>query len=330
MAGFFGFFDYTKPGPGVPKDAPPKARIIVFFEVFSRKFWHLVRLNIMFFLFNLPALLAVLFASQFFLQQQLHEDILIDLVLRLVLGATFICIPIITIGPAQAGFTYILRNYSKEEHAFLWWDFKDAAKNNFKQSAIVSLIDFFIVLIIGIDINLYLRMEMNNVFMSIASGVLILFFLIYIMMHLYIYPMMVTFKLSIKQLYKNALIFALMKFFSNLLIIIVVAGLVLLSFMYYSVIGFILFPLITLSLTGLIINFYVYPKLKKYIIDKIEPEAESKSSEDINSDTEFESDEESESDTDLEPDEESELDADLESDEESELDADLESDEDIE
>jgi hypothetical protein len=29
MAGFFGFFDYTKPGPGIDKDEPQKAAIFV-------------------------------------------------------------------------------------------------------------------------------------------------------------------------------------------------------------------------------------------------------------------------------------------------------------
>lgn len=32
MAGFFGFFDYTKPGPGVPEDLPPKSKFIVFLK----------------------------------------------------------------------------------------------------------------------------------------------------------------------------------------------------------------------------------------------------------------------------------------------------------
>jgi uncharacterized membrane protein YesL len=89
------------------------------------------------------------------------------------------------------------------------------------------------------------------------------------MMHLYIYPMMVTFKLSIKQLYRNALIFAVIKFFPNLLILIVCAGLIYASFIY-PVIGFILFPLITVSVIGFVTNFYVYPKMKRYIMDKVE------------------------------------------------------------
>ena len=50
MAGFFGFFDYTKPGPGVPnpEDAPKKARILVFLEILQRKFWNLIKINLMF------------------------------------------------------------------------------------------------------------------------------------------------------------------------------------------------------------------------------------------------------------------------------------------
>ena len=43
MAGFFGLFDYTKEGPGVPKDAPPKSRFVIFFEVFARKFWNIIK-----------------------------------------------------------------------------------------------------------------------------------------------------------------------------------------------------------------------------------------------------------------------------------------------
>ena len=32
MAGIFGFFDYTKEGPGIPKNGPKKKTFVVFFE----------------------------------------------------------------------------------------------------------------------------------------------------------------------------------------------------------------------------------------------------------------------------------------------------------
>ncbi|HHW49524.1 MAG TPA: DUF624 domain-containing protein [Clostridiaceae bacterium] len=270
MAGFFGLFDYTKPGPGVPKDAPPKARIIVFFEILGRKFWNLIKINLLFLLFNLPAIPLMLFISMFYIRQPL-EDITLDIVLRFMLGTFFMCIPVITIGPAQAGLTYLLRNYAREEHAFIWWDFRDTAKSNFKQSLLISLIDAVIMILAGITINFYMIYGRENILFAIASGIVILAFIIFVMMHLYIYPMLVTFKLTIRQIYKNAFLFALVKFIPNLLILFLCFALVFVSFINYFI-GFVLMLFLTFSLMGLITNFYVYPILKKYMIDKVEGE----------------------------------------------------------
>lgn len=275
MAGFFGFFDYTKPGPGVPKDAPPKPGIVVFFEIYSRKFWNLVKLNILFTIFNIPAIIAALYMAHIFIQKDITGQVLDDLMLKFMFGTIFLCIPVITVGPAQAGFSYVLRNYSREEHAFIWWDFKDNALKNFKESLIISIIDFIVILIVGIDINIYFTANNSNILMSLASGLLILAFVIYLMMHMYIYPMLVTFKLSIRQIFRNALIFAMMRFLPNLGILLLCVGILIATF-WMPVIGFILLPLITLSTIGFITNFYVYPQLKKHMMDKIDSSREDK------------------------------------------------------
>lgn len=274
MAGFFGLFDYTKPGPGVPKDAPPRARIIVFFEVLGRKFWNLVKMNLMFTLFNLPAIIAVVIATFFIFQNYLSEDPAFDLLLRFVLGSLLICVPVITVGPAQAGYTYILRNYSREEHAFLWWDFKDTALKNFKESLIISILDFIFVVFFGIALNFYIKVQTDSILPGLAIGFLLMAFVIFLMMHLYIYPMLITFKLTVRQVYKNAFIFALAKFFPNLGILLLCFLILQVTFIY-PVIGIILFLFITVSFIGLIINFYSYPKLKKYIIDRMPAEEDS-------------------------------------------------------
>lgn len=270
MAGFFGFFDYTKPGPGIPKDAPPKARIIVFFEIFSRKFWNFIRINMMFTIFNIPSILVMLLISMFFLTRTL-ENVGLDLVIRFMFGTFFMCIPVITTGPVQAGMTYILRNYAREEHAFIWGDFKENALRNFKQSMIISVIDAVVMVIAGFTMNFYIQFGITNIFMSFATGIVIIAFIIFIMMHLYIYPMLVTFKLTIKQIYKNAFLFSIVKFIPNLLILILCFVLIFASFINY-LIGFVLLFFITYSFIGFITNFYVYPILKKYMIDKVEQE----------------------------------------------------------
>ena len=103
------FNDYTREGKGVSKDPDFRPRIVVFFDVYFRKFWNLVLLNLLYILF---------------------------------------CLPIITIAPATAAMTKILRNYAREEHAFLWSDFWDTFKSNFKTSLVVGIINFFAIIIL--------------------------------------------------------------------------------------------------------------------------------------------------------------------------------------
>jgi len=277
MAGIFGFFDYTKPGPGIPKDAPPKPRIVVFFGILQRKFWNLIKINMLFMLFNLPAIIGMLFASTFVFDQNVNDP-LGDLIVRFAFGLFFIAIPVITVGPAQAGFTYILRNYAREEHAFLWWDFKDTALKNFKQSIIISIIDFAVMIVAGISMRFYFHKITENSIWSFPAGLVIVAFAVFLMMHLYIYPMLITFKLTVKQIYKNALIFAFIKLIPNALILLLCFAIVFATFLNY-LIGIILLIFITYSLIGLITNFYVNPIIKKYMIDKFNENAGNEKSE---------------------------------------------------
>lgn len=271
MGNLFSFINYDRPGPGVPKDEPPKPRIIVFFGVYSRKFWSLVKLNILFALFNIPALLSVTIIFSIFsgaAQGLLTGGTYFKTMFFLAFSAVFLCIPVITTGPAQAGFTYVLRNYSRQEHAFIWSDFKEHAVNNFKQGLLISVIDFIVTLVVFIDIFIYSNSVANSILVSISVYIASFLFLIFLMMHLYIYPMLVTFKLSLKHIYKNAFIFAIIKFFPNLGILLLCFALSAIPFLVLPGIGIMLFPVISLSTIGFITNFFAFPTLQKYMLDR--------------------------------------------------------------
>lgn len=272
MAGFFGLFDYTKPGPGVPKDAPPKSRPRIFFEVLGRKFWKIIQINLLYTIFNIPGLVFLFIGTQFMFPSILFEDIEIDLYLRLLFGSFFICFPILCFGPAQAGMTFCLRNFSREEHAFVWSDFKEHGLKNLKESIAICLIDFGAFLLLCIAINFYGQLINQQRFWALLTfGVIALAFLLFAMMHLYIYPMLVTFHITVKQIYKNALIFATIRFIPNIGILLLCAAIIIATFLITEI-GVILFLLITTALIGLIINFYAYPTIKKYMIDKVQEE----------------------------------------------------------
>ena len=108
---------YDRPGPGVDKDGPKKPRIVVFFEVFFRKFFNLCKLNLLF-MIPVVAVIAIIY-------------LLMNLLLMVGINNLFVAlIPVVLIFPFVAGLTYVTRNYAREEHAFIFSDFKDSVKEN--------------------------------------------------------------------------------------------------------------------------------------------------------------------------------------------------------
>ncbi|MDF2984575.1 MAG: putative integral rane protein [Eubacterium sp.] len=264
--GFFSI-NYNKPGPGVDKDAPPKPRFFIFFEVLKRKFWHLLRVNMMFALFNIPALLIAFIIASVYLQKIQFDDGIGDFYLRFFLAALMTLLPVVTLGPVQAGFTYILRNYSREEHSFIWWDFKETFAKNFKQGMAITAIDIVVMYILGIAINFYT--SQSGLISTAATSFVVLSLVIFSIMHFYIYPMLVTVKLSVKDIYKNAFIFSILKLFPNLLFFVLNVAIAYAAF-YNILIGIILYLFLLPSFIGLMNNFYVNPIIKKYVVT--EPE----------------------------------------------------------
>lgn len=242
MAGFFGLFDYSRPGPGVSKNAPSKHRFFVFWEIFFRKIWELMKINLLYFL---------------------------------------CCLPVVTIGPATAGFTYIMRNFARQEHAFLWMDFRDTVKANWKQSFLASVINAVIAALLGLTIRFYFLsyQSSHNIALLLPlalSGALALLFLF---MQYYLYVMIITFNLKLSQIYKNALIFACVGVGRNFLITGVIA-LFVIAFYKAPFAVVILVPFLLLSFLGLLINFTVWPLIQRLMIDAKSGAKEEKISQD--------------------------------------------------
>lgn len=259
-----------------------RSRFTVFFQIFTRKFWKLMTLNILTGIFNLPALAFMVFLGLYLLQV-LNPESLVSGNSQDVMGylwisyvpllLVFLSIPAVTMGPAQAGLAYTLRNFTYENPTFLWHDFITKAKENLKQSLIVGTINVLLFIFALLDLYLYGQIAQGNLFLRIANGLLIGVFVIYLMMCLYIWPMMVTYRLTIRQLYKNAFLFAVGRFFPNLLVFIlaIVAsyGPFLLAALSNNVIAigaaYLYQVLLGLTLPGLIIHFFVNPMMDKHM-----------------------------------------------------------------
>lgn len=121
--------NFDKPGPGVPKNAPRKKGIPRFFEVLTRDFGSLVKLNLLFQLCVLPAELALGMCA---LAMLLGDSPLLFVLIGLVVS--------IPIGPA---FTAMLRGITRmlqDEPGFVWHNFKKDFKSNFRGTVVPGII----------------------------------------------------------------------------------------------------------------------------------------------------------------------------------------------
>ena len=128
----------------------------------------------------------------------------------LMMQVCLLLIPCIAItGPVQAGMAYVTRNWSRDEHAFLWSDFKDAVKENWKQGLGVSLITSVIPVIMYVCYQFYGERANTNMFFIVPQMLTITLGLVWMLGVTFMYPMMVSYKVSFRQLIKNSLMLAI-------------------------------------------------------------------------------------------------------------------------
>lgn len=269
MAGFFGFFDYTKPGKGVEKvDFVPGFK--TFFSIFFERFWKLIQLNLIYVICSIP-LIAVLFAFV-----PVGEDITVQLYKVCVVGLLYLSV--VGLAPIITGLTYVLRNYTDDRHAWVFSDFFEHIKKNFKQAGVLFLIDSVIAFTIPFIFTFYSSIassgdEISNILKNlsvIAKTLIAMFTVIYFMMHFYIYQIMVTFDMKLKQILKNSLIFALSHLPRNIGVLALIIIIAALTFGYSTIIGVLLSIVIVPAIIGYTVNFIIQPVIKKHMIKEAE------------------------------------------------------------
>ncbi|MCL2056440.1 MAG: DUF624 domain-containing protein [Oscillospiraceae bacterium] len=251
MAGFFGFFDYSKPGKGVRKDEPKRSHFVMFFILLQRKFWKMVQVNILFLLFCLPVVGAVALTGT-------------GTAPSLVLPLTIL--QLVVTGPAIAGMLYILRNIETESPVFLLSDFWDSFKGNFKQAFLYGLLCAAVTYLMYLAATFYMRSAPDNIWMYAPLGLVLFMSLMFLFANFYIFPMIVTLELPLPALIKNGVILSMICAKANFIILF---WLVLIVFVFwlFPVLGFIFYLLIGCSVIGFVIMHNAYPGIKKYAID---------------------------------------------------------------
>ena len=277
------FYNFSKEGPGVDKDAPKKKGVFRYFEILARKFWKLCQVNFLFMVCSIPMFLiyyllvtpSIVSFVQIFEQGELamSQDDIAMYSTMLTLFFTVSATTFIGSGPASAAMAYIMRCFAREEHSWIFSDFFKKMKENFKQGIIVAVVDLVVLFAGSFAIRFYYNYFMQNgqTIWFFFMWLLIVFMIIFVFMHYYIYQLMVTFENKTRNLFKNAVILALSTLPVNMLFTLLFGFI---SFMIFTVFTPIMSIILSfVLLAGLLrfpFEFYAESVIRKKILNNID------------------------------------------------------------
>lgn len=226
--------DYDRAGAGISKRAPKKKPFFEFWDIYGRRFWKMLALSLLTFVF---------------------------------------CLPVVTIGPAITGMTKVLRQYTLDKNSFLWHDFIKGFTQSWKQSLLLGLADILCTISVICALVVYPGLADTNpdsaffyyLLCAIAVGVGI----VILMMNFYAFPMIAATDLSMKNIIKNSFFLTCLALKKNLITLLIIAVVILFSVAAFLVspVSIILFPVWTLSFLGFVVMFNSYPAIQKYVIN---------------------------------------------------------------
>lgn len=289
---------YGKSGKGdyTPDDLP-KNRWQLFMEMLRTRMSGLCRMNLMYFVAWLPAMIAIsLWVVSFgvALNNSFPVDEAGNIIEEVAANGVqsfwqtmndmnfmtlLILIPCIAItGPFTAGLSYVTRNWARDEHAFPWADYKDAIKANWKQGLLVSTITGCVPFLVYICWRFYGDMAVGNAVWVIPQMLILMLGILWALAVTYMYPMMVTYQMNFRTIIRNSFILAVGRLpgsvgirllhcvptvlFTVIFLLTIQPWVLMLLFAYYLIFGFAFSRFITASFTNAVFDKYINSRIE--------------------------------------------------------------------
>lgn len=252
-----------------------KNSIFKFFEIAKIKFFKLIILNTIYvfvalFLFSIVLGLQNLFVNVLGINA---------IIVHLLIGSVFALI-----GPIVGVITRLCVDYTREVPGFFLEDALLAFKKNWKQSLIISLLQYVAFIILYFTINFYFSFDptkassFESMLNTICSGVSIFAALICVFMSYYLHTMAVTLKLTVREMLKNAFILSFAALLKNILlsVILILWFSIFVAYALWMIttgnafiwgIGIALLLCFPFGFSYYTISYFSFGTIKKYILD---------------------------------------------------------------
>ena len=224
---------YGKSGKGdFTKDDLPETRMQLFWEMLRVRFTALFKLNLLYVLAWIPAIIvigrglvsgynALTALSEMQMQVEAGEATaeallemngqMVDYMKAILMQTLVLLVPAIGItGPFTAGLCYVSRNWARDEHSFMWSDYWQNVKENWKHGLLTSFITGLVPVLVYVCYTFYGDMaSQGSLFFLVPQALSIVVCAVWMCSLLYIYPQMVSYEMNYRTLVRNSVIMAI-------------------------------------------------------------------------------------------------------------------------
>ena len=302
MSGLFNSFYYGKAGKAdFTPDQLPKNRVELFFSMLRVRFSGLIGINLIYLLFSLPTIIwtglhYMVITSALGMNIEAGEaaaEAVVETAAQTAVNAGDIrgyliiwligmipCMMISSLG--RIGTALTLRNWARDDHSFVLSDVKDTIKGNWKTALIIGFISGASLLLAFFCYIYYNGMaSVGSVFWIIPQALVIIFCALWWMSTMVIYPMAVTYDMTVRTMIQNSVImiiarlpfsvlfFALPTFIPMILVFFLGSPIVMLIVaLYYLLIGYALYQFLTISYANSCFDKFLNPRIEGANVNK--------------------------------------------------------------
>ncbi len=172
---------------------------------------------------------------------------------------TLVCIPVVTIGPANTALYYATVKVIRRERGYLMREFFKSFKLNFKRAAIIGVILTVAFVVLGFDLIWAYANLGSGTTSSILFGVFVAITFLLVSFSTYAFPVLSRFDMTIKQLSKAAIFMSIRHLPSTVAMVIITAA---------GIIGVLFIPILmfVVPATVVLLNSLLMERvLKKYM-----------------------------------------------------------------
>ena len=187
----------------------PANRRELFFAVLKVRWSSLVGVNLLYLVIWIPAIAWTLFNLMALNGMQMAGDGAFTRSDYLGMVSTWLLVlfPLIAItGPWNAGVTYVLRNWARDQHSFILSDFWDAVKGNWKQALPISAFSGALPFLVSVGVQFYGGMVATSPIFTLPVALLVLVAVMWSLATMIMYDMLVTYDLRLRDVIRNSVL----------------------------------------------------------------------------------------------------------------------------